>query len=583
VRGRFFGVVDRWAGLVDGRGERTVARRPVKPAERSANGTAGLNGSDGGLENSGTAGSAEGAVLAGDATANAVVTAAASEAAVTREAGRGGLAVAFAKIYFMLQGFVQQIVLPRLLGLDGYGAWSTVNSIASITYNPVVSMSIQGVSRAVAATAPAEQPAALRRALRVHALFAVALGAGFWFLAPFITASAGAPHVTLALQILSACMVLYGLYAPLIGALNGQRRFLAQAGFDVLAATMRTIGLVGGAYYLADRGLAIEGAASGFVVGLTLVFVLSVVVVGIGRPGAGGPSVKQHLTFVLPVLAGHVLLNLLLQADLTLLRRFSADAAQAAGLPVTAADPLVGAYRATQLFSFLPYQLLIAVNFILFPMLATAVRDRDPQAIARYVRTGIRIALIVAGLMVSVTAGLARPLIRLVFGQQAAELGGRSLELLAIGFGAFAIFGVLTTVLNSLKRERASAGVTALAATLVVVLCFARVRGTAFSEELLFRTAVATSIAIAGATLGAGFLVYRTAGAVTAPKTVLRVVLAAGVSVVVGRFLPSTGVLWTLIAAAVVAVVYLSLLLVSRELGAADLATVKAVVAKKRA
>ena len=40
-------------------------------------------------------------------------------------------------------------------------------------------------------------------------------------------------------------MVLYGVYAPLIGALNGQRRFFAQAGFDILAATLRTVGLGG--------------------------------------------------------------------------------------------------------------------------------------------------------------------------------------------------------------------------------------------------------------------------------------------------------------------------------------------------
>jgi stage V sporulation protein B len=38
---------------------------------------------------------------------------------VTRTAGRGGLAVAFAKIYFIFVGLVQQIALPRLLGLDG--------------------------------------------------------------------------------------------------------------------------------------------------------------------------------------------------------------------------------------------------------------------------------------------------------------------------------------------------------------------------------------------------------------------------------------------------------------------------------
>lgn len=502
---------------------------------------------------------------------------------VARTAGRGGLAVAFAKIYFILQGLVQQVALPRVLGLDGYGAWSTVNSIASVTYNPVVSMSIQGVSRAVAEAQPSEQAAALRRTLGVHAVFAVILAVGFYFLSPLILSGAGAPHLTVALQLLSGAMLLYALYAPLIGALNGQKRFLFQAGFDILAATLRTTGLVVGAWLFVNRGGdGVEGAASGFVLGLVLLLVLATSVVGIGRRGSGGLSIRQHIAFLVPVLTGQALLNLLLQADLTLLRRFAADAAVAQGLSLTAADPLVGAYRATQLFSFLPYQLLISVNFILFPMLATAVRDQDRAAIARFVATGVRIALVIAGLMVSVTAGLSDQLLRLVFGEQAALLGGRSLELLALGFGAFAIFGVLTTVLNSLKQERASAVVTGVAAATVAALCFLRVRGSEFGEALLFRTASATSVGLVIATLGAAFLVRRAAGAVVAPLSLVRVVFAVAVTVSVGRWLPDHGKLFTVLYAGLLALGYSLALVLLRELGRADLAMVSNVVARRK-
>lgn len=501
---------------------------------------------------------------------------------VARTAGRGGLAVAFAKVYFILQGLVQQIALPRVLGLDGYGAWSTVNSIASVSYNPVVSMSIQGMSRAVSDAQPEQQAAALRRTLGVHAGLAVLLGVGFYFAAPFISVSTGAPHLTLALQLLSGAMLLYAVYAPLIGALNGQKRFFHQAGFDILAATLRTTGLVLGAWLFVRQGRGVEGAASGFVIGLLLLTLLALSVVGIGRRGAGGLSVGQHIAFLVPVLTGQVLLNLLLQADSILLRRFAADAAVAKGLALTAADPLVGAYRATQLFSFLPYQLLISVNFILFPMLATAVRDADRVAIARFVATGVRIALVIAGLMVSVTAGLSNQLLKLVFGEQAAVLGGRSLELLALGFGAFAIFGVLTTVLNSLKHERASAGVTAVAAASVAVLCFLRVRGSEFGEGLLFRTASATAVGLVIATLGAGVLVYRAAGAVVAPWSAVRVVFAVALTVALGRWLPENGKVFTVLYAAVLGLVYVVLLIAVRELGRKDLAMVYGVVARRK-
>jgi stage V sporulation protein B len=200
----------------------------------------------------------------------------------------------------------------------------------------------------------------------------------------------------------------------------------------------------------------VEGAASGFVLGLVALLVLALAIVGIGRPGPGGISVKSHIAFVVPVLLGQALLNLLLQADVILLRRFAADAAVASHLPLEAADTLVGAYRTTQLFSFLPYQLLISVNFILFPMLAGAIHSQDRAAIARFVTTGVRIALVIAGLMVSVTAGLSNQLLRLVYGAEAAALGGRSLELLALGLGSFAIFGVLTTTSPHCARCRSA-------------------------------------------------------------------------------------------------------------------------------
>nr|MDQ2647016.1 lipopolysaccharide biosynthesis protein [Myxococcota bacterium] len=156
------------------------------------------------------------------------------------------------------------------------------------------------------------------------------------------------------------------------------------------------------------------------------------------------------------------------------------------------------------------------------------------------------------------------------------------LQLLAIGFGAFAIFGVLTTVLNSLKRERAGAAVTGLAAALVIALCFARVRGTEFGEALLFRTAMATSTAIAVATAGAALLVYRTAGAVAAPLTLLRVLLAVLAAIAVGRFLPTSGAVATVASAVVVGLAYLVVLIASRELGRADLATLRTVIARRR-
>ncbi|MDF3068918.1 MAG: hypothetical protein K0R38_4519 [Polyangiaceae bacterium] len=490
----------------------------------------------------------------------------------TRSTGRGGLAVAGAKLYFILLGLVQQIALPRVLGLDGYGALSRVLSIASITYNPITTMSIQAVSRTVVQAPPEELPGTIRKVLGWHASFGLLLSVGFALLSSRIAEMAGAGHVETPLRILAAILFIYSMYTPLIGIANGQKRFLLQAGFDVTAATLRTLGLVVGAFVsrrLAQGGPA--GSAVGFVVSATLVLFIAAGIIGVGRAGISRLSLGRYVAVALPLLFGQALLNLLFQADLTLLGRFASHAAERAGEPLSRADALVGAYRATQLFSFLPYQILIAITFILFPMLASAAQAQDREAIARYVRTGMRLSLIIAGAMVCVTLGLAPRLLELLFGAEAAALGGRALSLLSVGFGAFAIFGILTTVLNSLGRERESLLVTALAVVIVAGLCFTRAHEGALSEQLLWLTAQATSTGLLVATTIAAYLVWRAAGGLVSPWTLLRTVLAMGVAASLGRLAFPPGKLVTLVAAAVLPCVYFALLIVLREVGRADL------------
>lgn len=515
---------------------------------------------------------------------------------MARTAGRGGLAISAAKIYFILLGLVQQVLLPRVLGTAGYGALSRVLSPASIAYNPLVTTSIQGVSRAVAQSAPADRPATIRRVLGVHALLAVPIAAAFFLLAPYIARWVNAEHLEPGLRILSGVLLVYGLYAPLIGVLNGTQRFVGQAALDALAATLRSAALVLGGWLgvrtlgsaVSTLGAApamagVQGACLGFVVAASVVLLVAVLRVGVGRAGQGGIGARAHLAFVAPLAVGQIFLNVLLQADLTLLGRFAGDAAERAGLAPAAADPLVGAYRATQLFSFLPYQLLIAVTFILFPLLAKAHKEGNREAVGTYVSTGVRLALVLMGLMVSVTSSLSGPLLGLVYGAnpEVRQLGSESMQLLSLGFGAFALFGIFVTVLNSLGREVESTLVTGVAALAVVVGCAALVPGTPFGPALLWRTAIATSLGLAVATSVAAWRVHVVAGRVAPLAACVRVCGSLAVTITVGRWIAPTRPLLTLVAAAALALLYLLLLVVTRELGAADLANLKQVLRRR--
>jgi len=68
-----------------------------------------------------------------------------------KRAGRGGLAMLAANVYFILLGFVQQALLPRAIGRADYGALARVSAVSNVFNNVIVTASIQGVSRVTAA------------------------------------------------------------------------------------------------------------------------------------------------------------------------------------------------------------------------------------------------------------------------------------------------------------------------------------------------------------------------------------------------------------------------------------------------
>ncbi len=515
------------------------------------------------------------------------------------QAGRGGLALAGGKIYFLVTGLVQQIALKAILGLSGYGAYSTATSIASIAYNPLIQSGVQGVSREIAGATETAAPQQLRSLLGFHALVALGSSITFFFAADALTRWLGAPHLLLGLRWLSVILFLYGLYAPLIGFLNGRRRFLGQAGLDVLSATLRTLGLVGGAWAAARwlqgsdplvyAGKQVEATAIGFIIAAALVVGAAFRLTGRGKPGGANFSWKTYGALVLRILFGQLMLNLLFQTDALLLRKFAAQAVFAGGQLPELADGYVGAYRASQLFCFLPFQLLTSVTFVLFPLLAAAKASGNREEVARLVARGLRFATLVAGLIVSTIVSMPGGLLRVVFGVEVAVLGENSMPLLAVGMGFFALLGVIASALNSLGHERRTLLVLTSAVVMVVVFCFVLAPQDSLSPLLLSRVAMATSLAMILTTLLAAQQLRMVAGAqvslLSLGRTMLGVALA---SLVVTRVFPlaaetsrQAAILPTIGGVILSLFIFIGFLVVSRELKQEDASQLRSLFSKK--
>jgi len=497
-----------------------------------------------------------------------------------------------AKVFFLVIGFVQQPLIRLVVGLADFGALAQALVVANTVNNVLVSSGTQGVSRVVAA-APGHEDEALRAALKVHVPAALLVAGAMALAAPAYARFERASDVVAPLLVLAGVALLYGLYAPLIGYLNGRNRFGRQAALDVTFGTMRTFGLIGLGYAFVSHGLSgVLGTTVGWVAAAACIVPLAARSTGLGRPvdpaGArpeGVPETRAYLAMLLPIAGAQLCTNLLTQADMALLGRFLGGSAPAVGLAGAALRESVKSwmaiYRECQTFAFLPYQLLFSITLVLFPMLARARAERNEAAVRSYVARGSRLAAVFCGLLVGVVVAMPESMLAFAYGADATR-GADVLRIMALAQAAFAMLGIATTVLTSLGHERTAALVTLGAVVTVAGACTGLVPNAEFGHAQLVRSAEATALALGAALVVAGVVVRRRAGAFVPPATVARVALALGACVGVGFVLPRVGRLVTPAVALVVAAGYVAVLLLTGEIGRDDLAMVKALGKKKR-
>jgi O-antigen/teichoic acid export membrane protein len=526
--------------------------------------------------------------------------------AEARQAGRGVLYIAFAKLYFMVAGAIIEFRLPLLLGRVGFGAYGTVASTVSPLNNVLITGSIQAVSRFTA------QKPELARGIQA-AGFRMHLWVGLPMAALFI---AGAPLVaryfyhdptkTGPLMLAGLIVAGYAFYAVLVGTANGQRHFHKQAALDVCMATLRAVGILG----LTTAGFGLYGAIGGWVAATGVILIIASFIVGLPgraarRAAAGRVTARPLVTFFASLAVYLALLNLIMSVDQMLLKRLTtawflehADQVRAAldaGLPgwlaalgvgeldpARAADAQVGYYRAVQNLARLSYQAIIAATFVVFPLVSRSTFVSDRDATRRYVETTCRYSLIFATAMAVVFAANPFELLSIPYPEDYASLGAPALVALALGNVAFSVLAIVGTILNGAGLTREAivvAAVTLVAAAAgnwIVIPMFEPGR------DMLLAAACATGGAmVLGAALG-GWLLRARLGAFVPLGTVIRVLFGICVAVAAGRAIPASTPLATLGEAAAIGLIFLLTLVVTRELTGADLRGVVSVLRRRK-
>lgn len=483
------------------------------------------------------------------------------------ELSKGGLSLGFAKLFFLVAGYAVSIALTRLVPPGTFGDYTVVSQIIAIPNMVLIQTLLFAVSRPMSAEYAAGLPSydgLRRRGFRLAVVLGGLVAAVFLFGAePIATHALKDPSLAGPLRMVGVIPLIYAAYAVNVGTLNAVRKFQYQAGLDIFMAMTKSTLVIGAA----ALGFGLAEILGGFTFASLLALGLSVLFVSRNRPRTAGggtgplPAMAEFTGLLLVFTAG---VNLLQALDLLLLKYFTTTLAQ---------RDAVGFYSSANLVARVPYSMMNAVSLVMFPLIASLQAHSDRAQIQRYVTATAKVSLFMLCFMSSVGAGGAAEVQRLLFPAAYGEAAGE-LRLLVWGMSGYSLTVTAAWIFNSSQRSRIA--LLLIAVPLVTVAACGLVL-----VPQGFTSGAATAVAIGGA---AGALVSLVAlarglGAVLPVGFLLKLVAAVGLVELASRAFSPTSKLLIVVKLALLALVFLATIAVTRAVTPAELRELR----KKRA
>ena len=149
-----------------------------------------------------------------------------------------------------------------------------------------------------------------------------------------------------------------------------------------------------------------------------------------------------------------------------------------------------------------------------------------------------------------------------------------------VGQCCLALLAVSCAILNAAGRALSALGLMAVTVTTGIATAFVLVPRASMGPDMLVAAATAASVGmVLGFVLSVGYVRWQLGGSAP-PATILRVVVAGGAALLVGRLLPGHGRIVGLAITALVAMVYLVGLVILGEFGPEDRAKLRKVLRK---
>ncbi len=387
-----------------------------------------------------------------------------AEQAAIKQTGRGFLVITAAKVWFLITSAVIQLGLPIFFGsAEQFGVFKIITEAIGLLNMVMITGSLQAVSKLVSEQ-PQRAAQVVKMAVRLQLMLGVPVAILYALGAPYIAASFNDPSLTGLLRLSSLIILFYAFYAIFVGYFNGLKEFVKQASLDITFGTLKTLGILG----LVIMGFGVTGAVGGFVLAAGLICVISGVwafrvmgkraklavdsgtVVEVQSADERRASLKRLLSYLVLVMLYTFALNGVMRSDLFLLKsiagKMPVEFVGMEGVFATISNKFAGFYGAVLNIARIPYQGVIAVTFVIFPLISQSTFSEDLDKTRNYVSETFRYCLLLIGGVAMLLAFNSDSIIAALY---SADYGRASvaLSILSVSIIFFALFYVATTMI----------------------------------------------------------------------------------------------------------------------------------------
>ena len=420
---------------------------------------------------------------------------------------KDALLIPFAKIYFMLTGYIFQVIISRLLTKSMIGMFNYVNSVISPINMIMVQGGVQTASHFISKADKKEYADIKNKVLKLFFSISISLFLIMQFFAEDISSVITKDtQNSIYFRITLIIVLFYSVYAVLIGVFNGQKKFKNQALFDISYSSLKIISV---SIFLV-LGFRLYGVFWGWVTATILITILAFLFSKLKKNEKSSLSYKDLLKFSSPIIISQLFFYILLNLDTWML-----------GILSHKDEVLIngGNYLTVTTLSRIPYQIVISITFIIFPFISKLTELKDKNLIKSYIESSLRYSILIAAPFVILISSYPSIFLRIIYGVDFVE-NSVYLSILVVGILFLALFMINITIITASGRPKVSMYITISVLPISVILNYFLIL-----DYKLYGVVIATSISFLLSWFISSIYIYKKYKAFLPVKTFLRFIL----------------------------------------------------------